>query len=328
MPTSTELKGFASIGDDTYSDILRANIVSFIDWGLINKGGFFNVTIPSSGIYGGTGKHVLRLIEEQRYQNGRVWQAFRGNWVWQSGLSTPIQPIQVSGVYVNGSFYPLNTSGTYAHYVDYPRGRIVFDNPIPSSASVQAEYSYKWVNVVDARDYTFLKTAQIESLNTSNPSFNMIGSGDYDRPIDSRLQLPLITVEISKRTTLKGYELGNGSYCWKNVICEIYGENDRNANKLSDILTFQKEKTIHLYDTNAISRQRRFPLDVRGSINSGALTYPQLVAPSSQGGFMLQNHCTGTLYFKDAESNDGGWLNQNLYYSIVKYQTESILSIV
>lgn len=328
MPTSAEFKGIQNIGQDTYSDILRANIISFIDWGLINNGGFFNVTIPTSGIYGGNGKEVLKPTKDPRYSDGQVWQAQRGNWVWQSGLKTQIQPIQCSGVQVDGNFYPLNTSGTYSHYIDYPRGRIVFNNPISLNSVVKAEYSYKWVNVVDARDYTFLKTMQFDSLNTSNVQFNSIGSGDYDKTIDTRLQLPLIAIDVSNRTRMVGYEIGNASnYVYKTIICDIYGENDRNSNKLNDILTYQKDKTIYLYDTNEISRQRRFPLDSRGSINSGALTYPQLTEPSSLGGFRLINNCTGTLLFKDAEGVNGSWISPTLYYSIVKYQTESILTV-
>lgn len=326
MPTSSEFKGIDNIGDDTYSDILRANIVSFIDWALINKGAFFNVSIPTSGIYGGIGHHVLKSTNDPRYSDGQVWQSQRANWVWQSGLSTPIQPIQVSGVWVNNAFYPLNTSGMYEHYVDYPRGRVVFKNPISTSSVVNAEYSYKWVNVTDSRDYTFLRTLQYESLNTNNSQFSQTGSGEYDKPIDIRMQMPIITVEVSQRTTYAPYQLGGGSFVYKNVICYIYGETDRIHSKLCDILSSQKEKTIFLYDTNAVSKAKRFPLDYRGSLNSGALTYPQMVEPSSNGGFRLSKNCTGTVRFNDSEAQDGEWLHQNLYYSMVKYQTESVLT--
>jgi hypothetical protein len=326
MPTSSEFKGIDNIGEDTYSDILRANIVSFVDWGLLNKGAFYNINRPNSGIYGGTGRHILQTTQDPRYTNGQIWQSFKGNWVWESGLTTPAQPIKVSGVYVNNTFYPSNTTGTYSHYVDYPRGRIIFNNPIATSSNVQAEYSYKWVNVTDARDYKFLRTLQYDTNRTDNSHFNQTGSGDYDQVYDSRLPLPLITVEVGERTTYAPYQLGGGSYVFKTVKLCIYSENDRIHSKLADILSAQKEKTIFLYDTNAISRARRFPLDSRGSINSGALTYPQIVAYSGQGGFMLQHNCTGTVRFKDSEAANGEWLTQDVYYSIVKYQTESVLT--
>ena len=326
MPTSSELKGFDNIGEDTYSDILRANLISFIDWGLINKGAFFNVTIATSGIYGGTNKHILKPVKDNNYSEYQVYQAFRGNWVWQSGLQVATQPIQVSGVYVNGSFYPLNTSGTYAHHVDYPNGRIVFDNSISSSDVVTAEYSYKWVQVADDRDYPFERMIQYDSLRTDNRDFTLYSSGSYDQIFETRPQLPLITIDISEKSSYKGYQIGNGSYVYKDVKCCIYSENDRIHTKLADILSFQKEKTILLYDTNEIARQQRSPLDINGSIASGALTYPQMVEPSGNGGFLLQHNCTGSVYFKNAESFGGESLNQNLYYSIVKYQTESILT--
>lgn len=39
------LKGFDSIFDQTLNNELQDNIVEFLDWGLLEKGNYFNVTI-------------------------------------------------------------------------------------------------------------------------------------------------------------------------------------------------------------------------------------------------------------------------------------------
>ena len=81
----TSLKGFTSLADNLPDDHLRANIISFFDYGFLEKGNFHNVRIPTSGQYGGS-KHKLELTNDPRYNNGQVWQGFRANWVWKDTL--------------------------------------------------------------------------------------------------------------------------------------------------------------------------------------------------------------------------------------------------
>ena len=107
MPTYTSLKFIDSVGKTTLSQQLQDNLVEFFSWGLIDKGGFFNVNIPAVGLYGGN-KHQLRLVDDPNYTAGQVWEGYRNNWVWESGLSTSTQPIAVSGVFVGfGLFNPF-----------------------------------------------------------------------------------------------------------------------------------------------------------------------------------------------------------------------------
>ena len=51
MPTYTSLKFIDSVGKTTLSQQLQDNLVEFFSWGLIDKGGFFNVNIPAVGLY-------------------------------------------------------------------------------------------------------------------------------------------------------------------------------------------------------------------------------------------------------------------------------------
>ena len=81
-----DLKGFTKLGDSTLVNDIKENVISFFDWGLLKKDNYINVSIPSSGIYGGN-EHQLRLVDDPRYTAGQVWEGFRSNWVWESGIT-------------------------------------------------------------------------------------------------------------------------------------------------------------------------------------------------------------------------------------------------
>ena len=94
------LNKISNVGDSTISPLLKDNLIEFFDWGLLDAGGFFNVSIPTSGQYGGD-KHNLRLVDDPRYTSGQVWEGFRSNWVWQSGLSSTDQPKTITKINQN-----------------------------------------------------------------------------------------------------------------------------------------------------------------------------------------------------------------------------------
>ena len=89
----TKLANLNNAQDATLSNVLLDNFVSFYDWGLLDRGQFYNINIPESGIYGGD-RHKLRSAQDPNYSNGQVWEGYRQNWVWESGISaTDEQPI-------------------------------------------------------------------------------------------------------------------------------------------------------------------------------------------------------------------------------------------
>ena len=49
MPDYTNLKGFNNIFDATLGNELQDNLVEFLDWGLMEKGNYFNVTKGETG---------------------------------------------------------------------------------------------------------------------------------------------------------------------------------------------------------------------------------------------------------------------------------------
>ena len=70
------LNKISNIGDSTISSLIQDNMIEHFDWGFMDAGGFVNVEIPTSGLYGGD-KHKLRLVDDPRYTDGQVW----GLWV-------------------------------------------------------------------------------------------------------------------------------------------------------------------------------------------------------------------------------------------------------
>jgi hypothetical protein len=304
----TEFKGLTNYGENLVDDHLRANLISFFDWGFIQTGAFHNITIPSSGNYGGN-KHQLQLVKDPRYTNGQVWQANRGNWVWQSG--TNYSAIQVSGVEVNGSFCPLSGVGPYSHYVDYPNGRIIFNTAISQTATVKAQYSTKLVNVVDANQFKFTRQIQEGSININDSNFSNPSSGNWAINPENRIQLPAVAIEVTNDRNLSPLMIGGGQYFRNKVIFHVLAESEKEASHIATIITMQNEKTNETFNVNSISQNNLSPLNYRGSIASGALTHPQMTA--------AYPYRKITMY--DFGAPTGQWLN-SVYYVPVQCRTE------
>jgi hypothetical protein len=345
--SSTELSKIKHVGDSTLSPIMQDNLIEFFDWGILSAGGFFNIEIPTSGQYGGD-KHKLRLVDDPRYTKGQVWEGFRSNWVWQSGLSTAEQPNTliklkpdavtypnssnypgVSGVFITDTsvgfdgFAPASGVGQYQYHVDYPNGRLVFENAISTSAAITAEFTHKWVNVVRA-DESFFREVQYRSLRADG-DFTLTGSGDYSQLAESRLQLPAIAIEVAQTRNMKPFSMGSLSH-WVNtdVLFHVLAEEDYTRDKLLDIVSLQQDKTIFLFDSDMIGRNDAFPLDYRGMVKTDAKRYPELVAPSGSGGFRYMGIGNGSLTFKDARIQISDTINENLYHGVVRINTEVI----
>lgn len=316
------LKGFNTVFDATLNNEIQDGLVEYFDWALLEKGNYFNVTrgelSPSGQDYS-----RLRLSSNDNYSLGKVWEGFRKNWVWQSGLSFSPAPIVgtnntkpgISGVYINDIFYPSTTSGTYAHYVDYTNGKIIFNNAIPSGSKVQAEHSYKWINVVYADAVPWLNEVQNKTLEPGN-TFLQKDKGMYNIPPEARLQLPAIAIELVPNRTFKGYQLGGGQWVYTDVLFHCIAEDEYTRNKLVDIVSLQSDKNIELFNSNLINSSGAFPIDYRGTPVSGALRYPDLVDKFNGGLLRITN----------VNVQQMNMINNNLYGGVVRITTEGVKS--
>ena len=316
------LKGVDHIFDATLNNELQDNIIEFLDWNLMNKGNYFNVTkgelSPSNSDYS-----LLRLSSAPHYSPGQAWDGFRKNWIWQSGISASPTPLVgsnnaypgVSGVYVNDVFQPSSGVGTYAHTVDYFNGRVVFDNPIPTGSKVQVEHSYKYVNIIYANNVPWLREVQYRTLDVPS-SFSLKDKGEFEIPSEMRIQLPAIAVEVVPRRAFKGYQLGGGKYVYTDVLFHCIAEDSYTRNSLLDIVTFQEGKTIYLFNSNTIADSVDFPIDYRGVPTSGAYRYPDLI----------ENHKSTQVRFIDFNVQGMEMLNSNFSAGIARCTTEAIIA--
>jgi hypothetical protein len=313
----TYLKGFTTVGDSTVTNNVRENLISFIDYGLIEKSGFVNISIPTTGVYGGL-EHRLRLVSDPRYDDGQVWEGFKSNWIWESGLgaltSTDNSYPGVSGVYVNNTFYPTSTTGIYSHHINHTLGRVVFDSPINTGSVVNCSYSYKYINVVKADGLNWFKRIHKGSERADSSNFTS-NSGEWGVLADNRVQLPAIGVELINQRKVSPFALGGGKNINTSFLLHCIAEDGYTRDHLVDILSLQKETVFLAYDLNDISSNDDFPLDYNGVPVSGAMRYPELVSSYPGPRIRISDVSLDSVYS----------LGNSLHVGSVKITTETTL---
>lgn len=252
------------------SDHLQYNLKWFLDWGLLNNGAYGIYELDSASWYD-SDESKLRLVPDERYTTGTVWEGAGREWVWENGVSLgsgAVDPFRVSGVYINDVFYPITVSGINRHHVDYLHGRIIFDEPKSSSDEIFAEYTRRSVHVGFADDKEFrvmMLNAIEEFLTDSSPS------GTTSR--EHQIWLPSIFIENTNGEQ-RGMQLGGGQIKTRYITFHIFADNPSDRNLLMDWLDYQSRKTFWMADLNNIT----FPFDEYGDIVSGVTNWPDMVA--------------------------------------------------
>ena len=318
----TKLKGVTDVGDSLFMTILENNLKAFIDWGLLGVGAWFDAKIPASGAYGGT-FHTLRRVDDPAYDTGQVWETPRKDLVWETGVSyqdaTGVQPIQISGVYIDGTLYSADDA-TYGHYIDYPMGRVVFDSAISTSSTVTLEHSYRWLQTYVADKAPWWQELQYRSFRVDSSHVTQTGSGDWSIGGHHRVQLPAIVIEAVPRRYSQGYELGSANLrTYQDVLFHVLAESKWQRNQLVDILSMQKDKSIYLFDTNKVAESGAYPLDYRGSVVDNPLMYPDLITQAPSG------YRWRTCRFTDATLSEVESPHQNLHEGVVRTTFEVVV---
>lgn len=280
MTYNPGLVGITNTQDAKLRNILLDNMISFYNWGFLDKGGFTNITIPSSGMYGGD-KHRLRPLNDPNYLPNQVWQSYRENWAWETGISTSTQPIAISGIYVNNVFKPYTYNSGINKYVgsgykiDYSNGRVVFDTPIAATSNVTLNYSHKWIKVDQAEGVPFFRQIQFSSFDLDN---NFISSsGDWVQLGQTRLQLPVVLIEAVPKRTYEGYQLGGGQWAYSDFVFYVMADRDAIVSDILDTITFQNDRIIQMFNTNTVSKSGAYPVDIQGNLVNKKYNYPHLL---------------------------------------------------
>ncbi len=279
-------KAVEHYGDFTESTILRESLTQYFNWGFLSIGAFQNIQINSSGA-GGRNDCLLYPVKSNLnyYSNGQVWQSNRQNWVWESGMSYGIQPIEISGIYVGNTFQPTSGVGPYSFNIDYPNGRIIFNTAISDTSVVKCAYSAKRVRFTSVDDESFKKIQQFSLLNQD--SNFPIGSGMNVELSNLRVQTPLVAIEpVPRKDFPYGIQLGGGTYMFQDVLFHIYSDTSTERDKIFDIITKQFNTTIVLTDINKLADNNIYPLNIKGNIvNQSTRNYTNLVGEGSQYGW-------------------------------------------
>jgi len=313
MTSPTQLSGFQNSQDATLSNILLQNFISFYDWGFLDKGGYYNVNIPSSGMYGGD-KHKLKPLNDPNYSTGQVWQAFRTNWMWESGVSIG-SPVSISGVYVNGVFRGTGNI-TQPYYINYPQGQVVFNSPVATSANVQIEYSYKWLNVIPAKGVPWFREIQ-QGANRLDTQFTQSNKGEWAQLGQTRVQLPALAIEVVPAKKFKPFQLGGGQWVHNDIIFYVITENHWECSNIMDQVAFQNDRVIYLYDPNKIAESGVFPFNYRNELTASAL-------PSGMYPSLVENFRYRDCYIFDSSAQGITELSPDLYIGTVKCTTELV----
>lgn len=311
------LKGFTNLGDSTLTNHIVENMVAFFDYGLLEKGNFVNIDVPTTGYYDGVDSR-LRLVTDPRYTDGQVWEASRGNWVWESGVGANVSSNNaipgVSGVYVGGTFYDVASTGTYAHHINHTLGRVVFDSAISSTSQVECGYSYKVVNVSRSTGLNWFKQIHKRSERSDNTNF-VNNSGEWGILSDNRYQLPAIGVEVANSRRMTPFQLGGGQTVFTDVMFHCVAEDVYTRDNLVDIVCLQNQKVMNTFDLDTIAASGDFPLDYRGVPASGAKLYSDLVNTYPGTQIRLVNARIDSMYS----------LTPDIHVGTVKITTECVL---
>lgn len=275
QPT-TVFQGICNISEDLLLNIVEANFKSYFDWAFLDLGAWFDAKIDKYTINSSTVQQAQLIpVADDSYIDGQVWQGIRKDWIYERNCHPTQEPIQINGLTVNGVFHPYPGSD---FTINYPEGRVIFDNPIDISSQVLMEYSYRGVQVYRASDAPWFSELQYGSFNNSNPDIQRMEDGNWNIAGNQRVQLPAIIIDPISRSNSVPYEIGS-----KNLVISqdigfyVLAETKNDRNKLLDILRLQQGVTIGLYDTNEVAKFGKYPLSETLDKNPSGEPYPDLV---------------------------------------------------
>lgn len=279
-----KFKGVSSISQDLLINILESNFKMFFDWSFLNIGAWFDANRDQYKLYNPSANapSTMILADDPSYDAGQVWQGIRKDWVWESGIECfDNEPIAISGIYVDNNF--INIDGPFpsglSYNIDYPLGRVVFENSVDTDSVVEVDHSYRFVQVYRGSDSPWTNIIQLSSFDTSNKDIQKLDSGDWAIGGNHRIQLPCIIIEPVARSRSRPHELGNDNLIIEQDI-EFYilAENKNDRNKILDILRLQQDSNIWLFDTNKLSEDENYPLNHMGNLVENALMYPDIIS--------------------------------------------------
>lgn len=244
--------------------LLKTNLELWLNDKLLREGLYTNVSTGETNFYGANISQLIP-VEDESNADGRVWQSAFKNWVYEPDIPSPASgvapPIVASGISVNGTFYPqATTSGVFAHKIDFPNGRVIFDSPILTSSLVEGQFAYKEV-MIDHADKLNNENEplQIETTYKDNPE----QTGVETYPTKNSRTLPAVWIDLVGRNN-DGYELGSKSLVSDFLgVFHVWGRDSYLRDIIEDILNDAHRDVLIGIDFNTAA----FPLLSQGQRN-------------------------------------------------------------
>jgi hypothetical protein len=262
--------------DFSREDNIVHNTSTFIKYGLLEIGAFYNLDISLN-------ESVLRPVNVTGVTPYTIYRGIKSDWVYESELG-PInlrypngtQPNRVSGILVNGVFFPTGTAVSGAsYYVDYARGQVVFNSGLPSNFVVRAAPAIRYVQVYQKDSYEY-KEINYSWQNLDNPTGVPI--------LTDRINafLPAVFVGIDKIYTKKGISIGSrAKYTEAKISFDIVTTNHADRKRISDICYMLETKSFPYYDLNVVKNS--LPLFSNGSISPSGKNWDLLASENMSG---------------------------------------------
>ena len=314
-------KGVTDWREDNLASNFQYGLKEWSRWAMLQAGGFENVLkSQADGLYGGH-PSILRPVVDPNYTNGRVWEGIRSDWIWETGVSYSVTPLVCSGVFVNDSFKTTATEvGAHAHYIDFPRGRIVFDSAISTVSNVRCDHAFR-IPTIGYSKKPWTQELIYGTLNMERTDFLTAASGSHSQLGEARRSMPTVAIELAQRRGYHPYQIGGGQFVYQDVLLYILTEHRSERDNLLDIFSNQNDKVIYLPDRKLMKESAQFPVDIdlEGRPVSNPKQYPDIIAATGDGGFQWAR-----IMLKNAQGQMMQTTNSWLYRGVVRLTGEAI----
>lgn len=300
----TQFHHVDSISQKNRLSSLEDNIKSFLDWSFLNIGAFVNIPISSPN-------SSLKPVSDPA-QGTKIWESMNKDWIYENAHDNisykSLSPIAFSGIYLNNTFLPSPSgSGNYTYRVNYPLGRITFNNNVSNSSNIKAAYSYRYIQTYKANENNWWKEVQKEIY---GPPKN---NNESSIVSVHKIQIPAVIIELTPRTILNPFQLGStDNIITQDILLHVLCNNSSQRNNIIDILIEQKDNTLYLYDINLAVKNKHTPLDQYGSINDDGKNYNTLVS----------EYPTSWCLIKNTNISELNTISSSMHHGIVRWSIE------
>jgi hypothetical protein len=253
----------------------RAQIRENLTWRLreafINIGAYYNISSGTKS-FDGSEMAVLKPSYRPELHNSsgfKFWQGLSSDWVWENAspaYTGGTNPIQVSGIFINDTFYPTGTTGTYEYYVDYARGGVVFTNALTESGNtIYCNRSERAVFVYPTKSsqYKLLFTEHLKRFENYTP-----GSGVDSIPNELRSFMPAIFIDVSQSNG-DPLQLGDINKLQNfSIALDIVSEDPGLHDTIVDATLALAGQGVKMFDVDKAIENRKYPLDYKGQVEN------------------------------------------------------------